>query len=49
MNLPIFKMHFEPSTIDHLGHSLYSRLPPIIGELVSNSWDAEAEKVEITS
>ncbi|WP_157832522.1 ATP-binding protein [Candidatus Nitrosotenuis chungbukensis] len=48
MTLPEFRMHFEPTTIEHLGHSLYTRIAPVIGELVSNSWDAEAEKVEIT-
>jgi len=48
MKLPEFVMHFEPSTIEHLGHNLYTRLAPVIGELVSNSWDADAEKVEVT-
>jgi len=43
-----FTMEFEPTTIEHLGLKLYHRLPPVIGELVSNAWDADAEKVEIT-
>jgi len=47
MKLPVFVMHFEPSTIEHLGHSLYTRLAPVIGELVSNSWDADSQKVEV--
>jgi len=42
-----FTMSFEPNTIEHLGLKLYSFLPPVIGELISNSWDADAEKVEI--
>ena len=46
--LPRFKMEFEPATIEHLGLKLYVSLPPVIGELVSNAWDADAEKVEIT-
>lgn len=46
--LPRFTMEFEPATIEHLGLKLYVSLPPVIGELVSNSWDADAERVEIT-
>ena len=42
-----FTMEFEPTTIEHLGLKLYHRLPPVIGELVSNSWDADAERLEI--
>ncbi len=41
-------MRFEPMTIDHLGLRLYSTLPPVISELVSNGYDAEAGKVEVT-
>lgn len=46
--LPEFRMRFEPMTIDHLGLRLYSTLPPVICELVSNSYDAESRKVEVT-
>jgi hypothetical protein len=45
---PKFTMEFEPATIEHLGLKLYVSLPPVIGELVSNAWDADSEKVEIT-
>ena len=45
--LPDFRMRFEPSTIDHLGLRLYSTLPPVITELVSNAWDAEAQRVDV--
>jgi hypothetical protein len=41
-------MEFDPGTIKHLGLQMYSTLPPVIGELVSNAWDADATKVEIT-
>lgn len=41
-------MPFEPSTVDDLGLRLYSTLPPVISELVSNAYDAESPKVEIT-
>ncbi|MBU0515253.1 MAG: ATP-binding protein [Proteobacteria bacterium] len=45
--LPDFEMPFEPTTIEHLGLRLYSTLPPVISELVSNAYDAESPKVEI--
>jgi len=45
---PPFTMRFEPMTIEHLGLRLYSTLPPVIAELVSNAYDAESPKVEIT-
>lgn len=40
-------MRFDPATIEHLGIQMYSTLPPVVAELVSNSYDAEAENVEI--
>tara|TARA_R110000823_G_scaffold58763_2_gene141621 strand:+ start:22676 stop:24559 length:1884 start_codon:yes stop_codon:yes gene_type:complete len=40
-------MRFDPNTIEHLGVKMYSTLPPVIAEIVSNSYDAEASKVEI--
>lgn len=48
MKLPKFTMEFEPTTVEHLGAKLYNVLPPVVGELVSNSWDADAQRVEIT-
>ena len=41
-------MPFEPTTVDHLGLQLYGTLPPVISELVSNAYDAESARVEIT-
>ena len=41
-------MEFQPQTIEHLGLRLYSSLPPVIGELVSNAWDADSPDVEIS-
>jgi len=41
------KMTFDPNVINHLGIQMYSTLPPVIAELIANSYDAEAEKVEI--
>ena len=40
-------MQFEPTTIEHLGFKLYSTLPPVLGELVSNAWDADSKTVEL--
>jgi hypothetical protein len=49
MSLPEkFTMPFEPTTIDHLGLRLYSTLPPVITEFVSNARDAESPKAEVT-
>src|SRR3954451_7763413 len=45
--LPVFTMEFQPQTIEHLGLRLYSSLPPVVGEMVSNAWDADSPDVEI--
>lgn len=42
-----YRMQFDIGTLKHLGLQMYSTLPPVIGELVSNAWDAEATQVEI--
>ncbi len=41
-------MDFDIGTIKHLGLQMYSTLPPVIGELVANGWDANATRVEVT-
>lgn len=41
------KVTFDIKTIDHLGVKLYSTLPPMIAELISNAWDADAKNVYI--
>jgi hypothetical protein len=40
-------MEFDMNTIQHLGISMYSKLPPVIAEIIANSFDAEAKKVRI--
>jgi len=40
-------LKFDPNTIEHLGISLYSQLPSVLSELVSNSWDADSKNVLI--
>jgi hypothetical protein len=49
MNTPTdhLSMRFDPNTIEHLGIQMYSTLPPVVAELISNSYDAEAENVTI--
>ena len=43
-----YQTEFDVCAIKHLGLQMYSTLPPVIGELVANGWDANATKVEIT-
>ena len=45
---PPYLMRFDVGTIKHLGLQMYSTLPPVIGELVANGWDANATRVDIT-
>lgn len=46
---PPLKLEFSHNIIEHLGLKLYQNKPTnVIAELVSNSWDADAENVEIT-
>lgn len=41
------ELKFDPNTIEHLGVSLYSQLPSVLAELISNAWDADADVVKI--
>lgn len=41
------KISFDINTINHLGVKLYTTIPPMIAELVSNAWDADAHNVFI--
>ncbi|WP_417682285.1 ATP-binding protein [Roseibium sp.] len=40
-------LKYDPLTIKHLGVSLYSQLPSVFSELVSNAYDADADNVRI--
>jgi Molecular chaperone, HSP90 family len=42
-----FEMRLDLNVLNHLGLNLYSSVPPVLSEIVANSWDADAEKVEI--
>ena len=48
MTVEPYSMQFDIGTIKHLGLQMYSTLPPVIGELISNGWDAEATEVRVT-
>lgn len=41
------RLSFDPMTIEHLGFKMYSRLPNAAAELVANSYDADATRVEV--
>lgn len=41
------KFTYDINTIDHLGVKLYTMIPPMLAELVSNAWDADAHNVYI--
>ncbi len=42
------KMSFDPNTIEHLGVRMYSTLPPVLAELIANSYDADAKNIILT-
>lgn len=42
-----YTLSFAPSVIESLGIGLYKQIPQALEELISNSWDADATKVEI--
>ncbi|MCW5874582.1 MAG: TIGR02391 family protein [Anaerolineales bacterium] len=41
------RMTFDPNTIEHLGVRMYSTLPPVLAELIGNSYDADAKRVDL--
>ena len=42
-----YELKFDPKTIEHLGVKMYSTLPPALAELISNAYDADADRVEV--
>lgn len=48
MSAPLYKMTLSLNVLNHLGLTLYSNIPSVLSEVVANSYDADAEKVEIT-
>lgn len=43
----ILEIGFDLSLVEHLGSQLYTELPPILGEFISNAYDADADEVRI--
>ncbi len=46
-NTEELEITFDINIIDHLGVKLYSTVPPMIAELISNAWDSDAHNVYI--
>ena len=42
-----FKFEMSLSVLNHLGRNLYRNFITVLGEAISNAWDADATKVEI--
>ena len=47
MSEPEYIMRISLNILDHLGVNLYSDVPPVLSEVVANSWDADASEVDI--
>jgi hypothetical protein len=46
-NKELFTFAISLSVLDHLGRNLYRSFATVLGEAISNSWDADAENVHI--
>ena len=42
-----YTFNISLSVLNHLGRNLYRSFTTVLGEAISNSWDAEAENVWI--
>jgi hypothetical protein len=42
------KLIIQPKVIDHLGIKMYQKPVDVVSEFIANSWDADAESVEIS-
>ena len=47
MSKPVYTMRISLNILEHLGVNLYSDVPPVLSEVVANSWDADASEVDI--
>lgn len=43
-----YTMSLSLNVLNHLGINLYSNIPAVLSEIVANSWDADAENVDIS-
>ncbi len=41
-------LNIDLNVLNHLGLNLYSNVPAVLAELIANSWDADATRVDIT-
>ena len=44
---PLYEMSLDLNVLNHLGINLYSNVPAVVAEAVANTWDADAENVDI--
>jgi hypothetical protein len=42
-----YNLTVDLNVLNHLGFNLYSNVPAVLSEVIANSWDADAENVEI--
>ncbi|EKF9635386.1 ATP-binding protein, partial [Vibrio cholerae] len=43
-----YEIQIDMNVLNHLGMSLYSNTPAVLTEIISNAWDADANKVTIS-
>jgi len=43
-----YEIKLDLNVLNHLGINLYSNIPAVLSEVVANSWDADANTVDIT-
>lgn len=46
--MPEFVLNIDLNVLNHLGLNLYSNVPAVLAELIANSWDADANEVDIS-
>ncbi len=44
---PAYRMQISLNVLEHLGLNLYSNVPAVLSEVVTNAWDADARQVHI--
>ena len=47
MDAPLYEMSINLNVLNHLGLNLYSNVPAVLSEVVANSWDADAQYVNV--
>ena len=43
-----YTLQIDLNSLNHLGLNLYSNVPAVLSELIANSWDADANKVDVS-